>query len=130
MSSSLGLTENELDKLLGFDKKDKVEVTETDSDYAPLHDVLIEALLQASDGKGKERHANGKPFLRQPIMENGRQFGPGGPGMQVAKKCGEAMGMIARGEYAKAKTEVLGAINYAAAMYLLICEIEAQAKGE
>ena len=34
-------------------------------DYESLHDVLMLALYQASQGKGKIRHANGKPFEEQ-----------------------------------------------------------------
>ncbi len=42
-----------------------------DDGYDCLRHVLALALQQANAGKGKERHANGKPFDRQPIMEIG-----------------------------------------------------------
>lgn len=96
----------------------------TAADYAPLYDILDEATLQASSGKGKERHANGKPFLRQPIMETGRIVGPGFALGQVMKKAGEAKGMADRGEREAAVREILGAIVYAAAAALLIRETE------
>lgn len=95
-----------------------------DTDYAPLHDVLIEALVQASYGKGKERHANGRPFMLQPIMELGRMTGPHGPAFQAMKKIGESLGMVSRGEHTRARAELLGAIVYAAAAILLIEEMK------
>ena len=36
--------------------------------YQPLANVLQAALDQAQAGKGNQRHANGKPFLEQPII--------------------------------------------------------------
>jgi hypothetical protein len=36
--------------------------------YEPLYGTLCCALNQAQSGKGKERHANDEPFLKQPIM--------------------------------------------------------------
>lgn len=95
--------------------------TQTDA-YGALRDVLDEAFLQAAEGKGKERHANGRPFHRQPIMEVSRIVGPGFAAGQVMKKTGEAVGMVSRGERAAAERELLGAIVYAAAAVLLIRE--------
>jgi hypothetical protein len=91
--------------------------------YAPLRSILDDAFAQASEGKGKDRHANGRPFDSQPIMEIGRMVGPGGHAFQVAKKVQEAVGMASRGEYAAARAECLGAIVYAAAMARLIDEM-------
>ena len=93
-----------------------------DSGYAALVQALEAALNQAARGKGKERHANGKPFDQQPIMEIGRMVGPGYQIGQAMKKGQEAMTMRARGERDRARAELLGAINYMAAAWLLIGE--------
>jgi hypothetical protein len=93
-----------------------------DPDYVELSRALDAALEQAAVGKGKERHANGKPFHRQPIMEIGRMVGPGYQIGQAMKKGQEAMGMMSRGEVDRARAELLGAINYMAAAWLLIEE--------
>lgn len=86
--------------------------------YEPLLNVLIQALDQAQAGKGKERHANGKPFLNQPIVELGRMCGPGGTAQQVMKKTQEALNLPPE----RGIAELLGAINYAAATICLIAE--------
>jgi len=87
-----------------------------DDGYDILRDVLQLAVDQASVGKGKERHANGKPFDRQPIMEIGRMVGSGYPLGQAMKKAQES----SRLPPDRAKAELLGAINYLAAAYLLL----------
>lgn len=92
------------------------------SGYEPLAGVLREALDQAQAGKGKERHANGKAFLDQPIMEIGRMVGIGYQTGQAMKKSQEAVGMHSRGEPDRAVAEMLGAINYLAAAILAIRE--------
>ena len=75
-------------------------------------------MFQAQSGKGKERHAQDKPFIRQPILEIGRMVGPASAAGQVIKKTQEAM----RLPKDRAIAELLGAINYAAATILLIQE--------
>jgi hypothetical protein len=95
-----------------------------DPDYAELTRALDAAIEQAAAGKGKERHANGKPFDRQPIMEIARMVGPGYQIGQAMKKGQEAMGMHARGETGRARAELLGAINYMAAAWLLLEETQ------
>ena len=90
--------------------------------YAPLWRVLDAAYDQAANGKGKERHANSKPFTEQPIMEIARMVGPGYQLGQAMKKAQEAGGMIQRGQPDRARAELLGAINYLAACVLLIEE--------
>jgi len=90
--------------------------------YEPLFVTLLEAHDQAARGKGKDRHANGKPFLQQPIMEIGRMVGAGYQTGQAMKKAQEAMGMLGRQEHMKAQAELLGAMNYLAAAYILIEE--------
>ena len=88
------------------------------TDYAPLRRVLELAYGQASGGKGRERHANGKPFNEQPIMEIARMVGIGYQLGQVMKKAQEA----SRLPNERARAELLGAINYLAAAYLLLEE--------
>lgn len=102
------------------------------ADYQKLRDVLEAAYRQSAEGKGKERHANARDFDRQPILEIGRMVGPGYQTGQSMKKCQEAIGMIGRGEHAKAVHELLGSIVYAAAAVVLITELslEAKAKGD
>lgn len=91
--------------------------------YEQLAAVLNEALEQASDGKGKERHARGDtPFDRQPICEIGRMVGTGYNVGQAMKKSQEARGMIGRGQPDEAAFEMLGAINYLAAAIILVRE--------
>lgn len=91
--------------------------------YAPLRRVLNEAFSQSSVGKGYERHANGKSFMSQPIMEITRMHGIGFSTGQSAKKAQEACGMVSRGEYEAAKRELLGAIVYIAAACLWVEEV-------
>lgn len=94
----------------------------TDSNYDDLHEILSAAYSQAAFGNGKDRHANGRPFSRQPIMEIGRMCGLGYPTGQAQKKTQEAVGMFSRGEHDRAEAEMLGAINYLAAAIMLIRE--------
>ena len=84
--------------------------------------MLMEAFRQASEGKGRERHANGRSFDRQPILEITRMVGAGFPLGQVMKKAQEAQGMAKRGEFSRARGECLGIINYAAAVVLWLSE--------
>lgn len=93
-------------------------------DYSTLAAVLQEAHDQAATGKGKARHANGRPFDRQPIMEIGRMVGIGYPTGQAMKKAQEATSMVRRGEHDAAVAELLGAINYLAAGVMLIRETQ------
>ena len=90
--------------------------------YAALRRVLDAAYDQAANGKGKERHANDKPFTEQPIMEIARMVGPGYQLGQAMKKSAESFGMIQRGQPDRARAELLGAINCLAACVLLIEE--------
>ena len=82
--------------------------------------MLDLALEQAAYGKGVDRHANGQPFDRQPMMEISRMIGgPAGCFYQAMKKTQEASRM----DPEAAKREILGAINYLAGAYLLIDEV-------
>ena len=78
--------------------------------YKDLKKVLDLALLQASEGKGKERHANNEPFTEQLIfiiekLTNSFQLG------QAIKKIVESQ----RLEREAGIRELLGAINYISA---------------
>lgn len=92
--------------------------------YELLSRALRDAYDQSARGKGKERHANAKPFDKQPIMEIGRMVGVGYHTGQIMKKVQEATTMAGRGNTGAAKAELLGAIVYSAAAYLLIEESE------
>lgn len=100
-------------------------VAEVDG-YHDLQSILADAYAQSAHGKGKERHANEKPFDRQPIMEIGRMVGPGYAIGQLIKKAQEAMTMQGRDQYDAAERELLGTIVYAAAAVKLIREINPQ----
>jgi len=98
-----------------------------DIGYAKLTGVLNAALNQASEGKGAERHANGKAFDDQPICATSRllEEAPGkiaGPAFQAVKKIIEAGGMSSKGKKDAAIHELYGAINYVAAMIILLSE--------
>lgn len=90
--------------------------------YDTLAFELKAAFDQSASGKGKQRHANGRSFDRQPIMEIGRMVGPGYAAGQAQKKAQEALGMLGRGEKAKAIAELHGAIVYLSAAAALIRE--------
>jgi len=90
--------------------------------YDSLAAELQHAFSQSAHGKGKQRHANAKPFDRQPIMEIGRMVGPGYAAGQAMKKLQEAIGMLKRGEADKALAELHGAIVYSAAAAALTRE--------
>lgn len=81
--------------------------------YASLRAVLDAALLQSSDGKGKERHATeGEAFEDQQIVQLAEWMGNGGfPIGQACKKAIEST----RLPYEGARRELLGAIVYLAA---------------
>lgn len=89
--------------------------------YTKLHEVLDMAFKQASQGKGKERHATeGEPFERQIICEVCRRVGHGYTWGQAVKKIYEAE----RLPKDRAIAELLGAINYLAADIIVLMEKE------
>lgn len=94
--------------------------------YEPLGTELLNAYVQASAGKGKERHANNKPFDRQPILEVGRIVGHAFAAGQAMKKIGEASQMHDRGLTEDAIHELHGAMNYCAAAIMLMREAQAK----
>ena len=82
--------------------------------YEDLRRVLELAYSQAARGKGKERHADGRAFMDQPIMLIQEMIGPGFGLGQACKKLQESQ----RLEWSHAQNELLGAIVYIAAAYL------------
>ncbi len=85
--------------------------------YEPLAAVLDEALLHAQDGKGKERHASGEPFVDQPIVAINEKLGSNhGAIFQACKKAIEST----RLPHDRARAELLGAVNYLAAAVIVL----------
>lgn len=94
--------------------------------YYELESVLCAAYAQASGGKGAERHAAGDPFVDQPIMSIGRLLkSADGEAYQAIKKLREGLRMHMMGNSDAAIREFLGAINYIAAVALLVAEDKA-----
>lgn len=85
--------------------------------YQCLADVLQRAHNQAAYGKGAERHANGKPYDRQPMQDLIRLHGVGFATGQASKKSGEALGLPTT---ERKVAELLGAINYLAGAIIAI----------
>lgn len=87
----------------------KMGASEADR-YQPLIDVLLEAVEQASRGKGRERHeTDEKPFSEQVscwIQREGFDYARG----QAVKKLHESL----RLQPEAATRELLGAINFCA----------------
>lgn len=93
--------------------------------YESLADVLQRAYDQASIGKGKERHANGKAFDVQPMQDLIRLHGVGFATGQSSKKASEALGLPT---VERQVAELLGAINYLAGAVIAL-EIAHNANG-
>lgn len=96
--------------------------------YSELRRVLDLAYEQSAAGKGSDRHQNhaGERFEEQDIIAIPLRYGASlaGPAFQVEKKLREANRMLSRGEYAAAKREILGAVVYSVAAYLLTEKLE------
>lgn len=87
--------------------------------YKELVMVLKRAYNQAAIGKGKERHANDRRFIDQPILTIARLLGSNhGQLQQAMKKIQEST----RLKPDMAVAELLGAINYLAAAVIIIDE--------
>lgn len=87
--------------------------------YEALTGVLDEAINQAANGKGLERHADDRPFHDQPIMRETQAVGLGYPAGQARKKILEAVRCC--GDHPeRAIADLLGAINYTAALVIAI----------
>ena len=88
------------------------------SDYEVLRDVLDRAFEQASGGKGKERHAQNRPFDEQPMQQISELLSTdGGMAYQAIKKIQESRRMP---ETERKVAELLGAINYIAGMIIYV----------
>jgi hypothetical protein len=98
--------------------------------YETLAQILQEALDQAQSGKGKERHATDEPFAQQEICNGARLCGLGAMAFQVRKKILEAVRLIERNGVEAGAPDILGAINYAAAMLLVAREQKPMAEEE
>jgi len=90
------------------------------TEYESLKGVLDAALTQASQGKGKARHAvDGEAFEDQQICEITRRLSghpAGGALFQAVKKIYES----GRLDQAAAEAELLGAINYISAAIIVL----------
>lgn len=99
-------------------------ITSTKHPYHPLYKILMEALDQAVSGKGKERHADDKPFILQPICEGARAFGPSSLNYQAWKKTRESMKLLGMSNgHTRYRNEIFGAIIYNAAAVLIFDEL-------
>lgn len=90
--------------------------------YEDLFHVLIRALDQAQQGKGHERHADGKPFAEQPMQQLITLYGQGFALGQAGKKMQESQRM----EHGAAIRELLGAIVYIAGAIIAMESREAE----
>lgn len=86
--------------------------------YESLGQVLMQAYLQAAEGKGAERHADSKAFDDQPMQLIQQLVGPGFALGQAIKKCQESQRM----DRDAAVRELLGAIVYIAGAIIHIEE--------
>lgn len=100
-----------------------------DDRYLELARVLMDAMEQASGGKGMERHADGENFENQKICVINRwlQGSPiAGPLFQAVKKTVETSRMVPDA----AIRELYGAINYLVAGIILLEEYRDSMKDE
>ncbi len=90
--------------------------------YYSLVKVFNDAFLQASNGKGNERHAysDREPYSDQVLCEMDKRLGGNaiGPRYRAVKKIYES----ARMEPDRAIHEILGAINYLAAAVIILTD--------
>ena len=95
--------------------------------YQKLDDVMLDALNQSQSGKGLQRHANNNAYEDQVICVAQRLLKNhpfGGHAYQIIKKTIEAGRLYNIKGSEAAYHEMLGAINYASAMCILIKEKE------
>lgn len=90
--------------------------------YEKLDDVLTRAFNQAANGKGKERHADGRPFHEQPMQTIAQQVGVGFITGQAMKKLGESTKLPRD----RAIHELLGAIVYAAGAVIFLESVQSE----
>ncbi len=84
--------------------------------YEGLYAVLEAAHDRAAKGKGRERHAQERPFEEQPILNITEMVGPGGLAFQIMKKAQESLRLTP----ADAQKELLDIIVYAAAWHIYL----------
>jgi len=95
--------------------------------YESLRKELDEAFYRASEGKGHERHANGKPFDQQPIIGlNDILNSLDGALFQIMKKCAEIQNIKDPERKLKEMDDV---IVYGAATKILIRKLYANNTG-
>ena len=94
--------------------------------YVELANALVEAFDQASKGKGRERHAQRRPFTSQPMQHLIAVHGLGFATGQAAKKAQEAH----RLPKDRAVVELLGAINYLAGAVVFLRQSEGDHHGD
>lgn len=82
--------------------------------YEKLAEVLDSALAQSAFGKGKERHANSKPFHEQDIIDIAMKVGTGFPKGQAIKKIVESTKLRQLKGVDAEIHELVGAIVYIA----------------
>lgn len=82
-----------------------------DPNFARLRNTLLRAYLQVAEGKGAERHGNGKPWPEQPMFKIAEMVGTGFHLGQAIKKIDESTRLPGEA----AVKELLGAITYLAA---------------
>lgn len=87
--------------------------------YETLASVLQDAIDQAANGKGRDRHADEHPFDSQPILRETMAVGLGFPAGQARKKILEAV-RCSQDHPERAIADLLGAINYTAALVIAI----------
>ena len=96
-----------------------MRIVEDMKDYESLVQVYQDAVIQASKGKGRERHASeGEAYEDQIICEVARRVGLGYPLGQAVKKIYESQRL--GGE--RGVAELLGALNYVAAAVIVMRE--------
>lgn len=86
--------------------------------YELLFNVFVNALHQAANGKGRERHATPVPFQMQSSCCIARDVGiafPLGQAIKKAKECQRLAGV-------RSMVEILGSINYLAMAYIVLSE--------
>jgi len=89
----------------------------SDPNYENLYKVLVMAGVRASEGKGRERHSHGEPFIDQYICRAPKIFGLGSLLYQIGKKNEEIVNL----DFADEKiNELLDIIVYAAAGVILL----------
>jgi len=87
--------------------------------YELLAAILDEALAQAQDGKGRERHAGpGEAFHDQQIVQLGEWMG-GSTAFAIGQACKKALESTRLSDD-RAVGELLGAIDYIAAAVIVI----------